>query len=88
MDTINQLNTALATLNSGSHEAVHKWAEEQIKIDKEKQQLRRRIAEALLTKTATIVLAILLILLVMGGVSYIEHLTQTKIPLPSIELSP
>ena len=79
IDTINKVNGILDKLNSGPHAAVHRWAEKQMVIDEERQQLRKKLVEALLTRTATAILLVILFLIGQGIVQYYETSTKPEV---------
>lgn len=88
IETINKVNGILDKLNTGPHAAVHRWAERRMEIEEEQHEFKKKIVQALLTKTATIILFILLLLIAMGIVQYHDEVLEGDISLPRTEWSP
>jgi chromosome segregation ATPase len=79
IETINKVNGILDKLNSGPHAAVHRWAESQMVVEEEKQILRKKLTEALLTRTATAILLVILFLIGQGIIQYYETVTEPEV---------
>lgn len=91
---IERIHESLDKLNSGTHAAVHNWAEHEMKESLNKAEFRQKVYQALVTRTASGLLMILAFFLAFGLYSYVQKIphnpNEVTISVPAVirEITP